>query len=152
MQMTARNAASTPAQGAAGSPSIEVLISQLGDEHRAALTQAQVLSKVAGIVQASAVMGPGYVMPESEANAILAEATTPLTPMQVAIHGDVQDPNYHVNLEYVAALFACHCVGKARSELANQLDWQVQQGMAGTNLAGVTKKHVDGPDHSSNSD
>ena len=52
-QMSAGIAGGAAAQGATASPSIEVLLTELGERHRAALNQAQVLSKVAGVVQAS---------------------------------------------------------------------------------------------------
>ena len=47
-QVSAGNQFSAVAQGANASPSIEALLSQLGEAHRAVLTQAQVLGKAAG--------------------------------------------------------------------------------------------------------
>lgn len=143
-QMTTGAPVSEAAQSAAALPSIEALLSRLGDAHQAALTQAQVLHKVAGDWQASAVMSPGCMIPENEANPILAEATTPMTPMQVALHANVQDPNHHVNLECAIAVFACRCAGKARSDMGDNVNWQAQQSMAGTDLAGVAAKHIGG--------
>ena len=130
------------ASGAVAHVPIERRLAELGDRHRAALSQARVLNEVAVIAQASAVMGPGYIIPESEAGAILTEATIPLTPIQAAIHANQQDPSYAVNLEYAIASFACRCAGKAKSELADHFDWQVQQRFAGTDLAGMAKQHI----------
>ena len=132
------------ASGVAAQVPIEQQLDELGNRHRVALSQARVLDEVAKIARASAVMGLGYIIPESEANLILAEATTPVTPIQVAIHANMQDPNYHVNLEYAIALFAFCCVGKARSDMADNVNWQVQQSMAGTNFAGMAMKHIEG--------
>ena len=141
-QVSAGNQVGAAAQGATASPSIEALITQLGETHRAVLTQAQVVGKAAGDWLASAVMGPGYIIPENEANLILAEATNPANPIQVAIRANTQDPNYPVNLEYAIALFACNCVGKAKSDIADQINWQVQQSSPGTNFAGMANNHV----------
>ena len=104
------NQVGAAAQGASAAPSLEALLSQLGDTHRRVLTQAQVLGKVAGDWLASAVMGPGYIIPENEASLILAEATHPSNPIQAALQADMQDPNYLNMLEYAIALFACKCV------------------------------------------
>ena len=117
------NQVGAAAQGAKAAPSIEALLTNLGDAHRAVQTQAQVLGKAAGDWLASAVMGPGFIIPESEANLILAEATNPANPIQVALQADMQDPNYLNMLEYAIALFACSCVGKAKSDIANQINW-----------------------------
>ena len=122
-QVSAGNQFGAEAQGATASPSIEALITQLGETHRAVLTQAQVLGKAAGDWLASAVMGPGFIIPETEANLILAEATNPANPIQVAIKANPQDPNYPVNLEYAIASFACNCVGKSKSDIADQINW-----------------------------
>ena len=111
------------AQGAKAALSIEALLAQLGDTHRTVLTQAQVLGKVAGDWLASAVMGPGFIIPEPEANLILAETTNPANPIQAALQADMQDPNYLNMLEYAIALFACSCVGKAKSDMADQINW-----------------------------
>ena len=126
-QVSAGNQVGAAAQGAPASPSIEALITQLGETHRAVLTQAQVLGKAAGDWLASAVMGPGFIIPETEANLILAEATNPANPIQVAIKANTQDPNYPVNLEYEIALFACSCVGKAKSDIADQINWHTPE-------------------------
>ena len=48
------NQVGAAAQGASAAPSIEALLSQLGDTHRTVLTQAQVLGKAAGDWLASA--------------------------------------------------------------------------------------------------
>ena len=52
--MSTGNQVGAAAQGASAAPSIEALLSQLGDTHRRVLTQAQVLGKVAGDWLASA--------------------------------------------------------------------------------------------------
>ena len=141
-QASAGNQVGAAAQGASASLSLEALLSQLGDTQRAVLTQAQVLGKTAGDWLASAVMGPGFIIPQTEANLILAEATNPANPIQVAIKANTQDPNYPVNLEYAIASFACNCVGKSKSDIADQINWQVNQTSPGTNFAGMAKQHV----------
>ena len=55
--MSTGNQVGAAAQGASAQPSIEALLSQLGDTHRRMLTQAQLLGKVAGDWLASAVPG-----------------------------------------------------------------------------------------------
>ena len=56
--ITAGLASGAAAQGAAASPSLEEHITLLGDQQRAALNQAQVLSRVAADMQASARLTP----------------------------------------------------------------------------------------------
>ena len=53
-QVSAGNQSGAAAQGAPASPSIEAMLTQLGETHRAVLTQAQVLGKAAGDWLASA--------------------------------------------------------------------------------------------------
>ena len=143
--ITAGLASSTAVQGAAASPSLDEQLTQLGALQRAALNQAQVLARVSASMQASAVMGPGFLIPENEANAILADAA--LFPgLQAAIQSNVEDPASAnaSNLVYAAALFAAHSVGKARSEQANQFDLQVQSTVGSTNFAGMVADHLIG--------
>ena len=137
------NQVGAAAQGFSAAPSIEALLSQLGDTHRTVLTQAQVLGKVAGDWLASAVMGPGYIIPETEASLILAEATHPTNPIQVALQADMQDPNYLNMLEYAIALFACKCVGKAKSDMVDHINWQVEQNTPGTDFAGMSGNQLE---------
>ena len=50
------------ASGVAAHVPIEQRLDELGNRHRVALSQARVLDEVAKIAQASAVMGPGYII------------------------------------------------------------------------------------------
>ena len=91
-------ASSAAAQGAAASPSLEERITLLAGQQQTALTQAQVLARVSADMQASAVMGPGFLIPETEASAILADAIV-FPGLQAAIMSNVQDPMYASNVK-----------------------------------------------------
>ena len=67
--MSTGNQVGAAAQGANASPSIEALLTQLGDKHRAVLTQAQVLGKAAGDWLASARVAPEQARPSAEFSA-----------------------------------------------------------------------------------
>ena len=120
--MSFNNAHVGDSAGVSAPVSFDSMLAKLGEVHRGGLNQAQVLSKVAELAQASAVMGPGFLIPESEASAIWKDIFDPAHQLHSALLNNVNDHAYVEEIMRIATLYACRCVGKARAEQANHID------------------------------